>query len=205
MQSNITTQIYTAQSIVKEFVQRKDPDFQSFISVWRDLNGKTIHNFPSPRPLIFGRIQSAYQTFLGFVLFKSKEIEIASGIYGLYLLYETQNGPIKEQIILTSDELLIIQAKVSKLDFLVPILQHLIHSQAFVFSAASYAVRTPRTEYPQKSVLSDRPQYSHIMETKKEKLIKQKYLLHIEKEDTTADEEQYKALLSEIFPQQNTN
>ena len=199
MQSNVNTQVYLAQTIVKEFVQKRNPDFQIFVEIWRNLDGKKIHDYPSPRSLIFGRIQAAYQTFLGFIVYKSKDLEIISGIYGLYILYQTQNNPLKEQILVTSDELLIIQEKISKFDFLLIIFKYLIQSQAFIFSAVSYIIRTPKTEYPQRTVLSERPQFSQIMETKKEKFIRQKYLSQSEIMENKDEQEEYHTLLSEIF------
>ena len=204
MQNNKYTQTYLAQTIVKNFVLKKNPDFNFFLQIWRDLDGTKIHSLPSPRPLVFGRCQAAYQTFLGFILYKKNEIEIISGFYGIYVLYETQNLPIKENILITSDEFLVLSQKIREINVLHPIFKHLVQSKAFVFSAMSYAIPTQFTEYPPEVVPCDRPQYSKIMETKKEKYIKQKFLSEIPPISIEEDEESYKQLMIDIFGKEPT-
>ena len=199
MQDNTYTQTYLVQSIVKCFVQKKNPDFQSFLQIWRDLNGVRIHSLTSPRNLVFGRCQAAYQTFLGYILYKKNEIEIIAGLYGIYIIYETQNLPIKEGILITSDEYVVISQKIKEIDALHPIYKYLVQSSAFVFSAISYAIPTQFTEYPPQVVSSERPQYTLIMESKKEKYIRKHFINPIKPISTEEDEETYKQLMSDIF------
>ena len=199
MQDNRCSQIYLAQSIVQKFVSKRNPDFNSFIEVWKDLNANQIHSLPSPRPLLFGRCQTAYQTFLGFILSKKNELDIIAGLYGIYFLFETQNLPIKEPILITPDQLIVISNKIQKIKCLHAIFKFLLQSKAFLFSGISYEITTQFTEFPPQTVPIERPPFTKIMETKKEKYIKKNLQKEVKQLPEIEENQSYHSLLSEIF------
>ena len=200
MQDNQYSQTFLAQSIAKVFVEKKNPDFQVFIQVWRQKNGMKIHSLPSPNSLVFGRCQTAYQVFLSLILIKKSDIEIAAGLYGIYLLFETQSLPKKEPILITSDQFIIFKHKITDFHFLHSIFNHLLRSNAFVFSSTSYAIPTQYTEFPPQTVLSEKPPFSHIMQTKRDKYINRKHHPEVTQIVSQSDDEaSYKALFNELF------
>lgn len=198
MIDNTNTQVYVAQLIVKEFVAKKSEDFDIFVEIWRKLKGTEIHSLPSPRQLVFGHCQAAFQTFLDFVVSKKSDFEILAGFYGIYLLYRTQNLPEPEKIFITSDEFFKISEKAKKIEKLKPIFVFLVNNEAFCFTGESHIIPTDNTSVPPKQVPVDRPQFSQIMETKKEKHARQNTVA-----STTPSyeelEEEYKGLMEEIL------
>lgn len=163
------------------------------------MNGSNIHSYDSPRPLVFGRCQAAYSTFLGLVIYKSQENELMAGYFGLYLTYRTQNLQYSEPIIINSQEYAILIKKSDFNELVQKILNFLINHNAFLISPVSYSVKTINPKLSSEFALNDRPNYSQIEETKSEKNHRAKLINVTPKSEMEALENQYQSLLNEIF------
>lgn len=204
MENASFTQNYFAQQIVKEFLDSGGTTFDDFLTVWKNNNGSKIHSLDSPRPLVFGRCQSAFSTFVGLIVYKKQEEYILSGFFGLYLTYRTQNLQVLEPILVTAQEYSIIISKSSLNQITKSIIQYLSNQNAFVITAKSYAIVTPNPRIPPKFVNNERPAYYKIEETKAEKIHRAASKAIELSDDTTELEAEYGNVMDEIFGNEET-
>jgi len=170
--NNEDSQTYIVQHIVKGFVESGFDNFSVFCDVWDKLNGKTVSEKASYRNQLFGRCQGAFSTFIGLLYPEKRFMERLAGVFGLYLLFETQYQQFIQPIMLTVREFSYLREICDEKLETKGILRYLLKKSAFAFSASSIAVFSPYPEAPPINVPNDKPFHSFYEDSKVEKKVK---------------------------------
>lgn len=135
-------QITIPQTIVQEYLKNGKRSFDAFLDAWKKQNGSYLHTLSSPRPLIYGPVQTAFATFLGFCSPSNQDITREAGVFGLYITFMTQS-PANIPIFVTPDQFKWITEIAEDSQEVSSITTYLLDNNGFCFSAKDIAISTP--------------------------------------------------------------
>ena len=162
-------QIEVAQRVMKSFFDDGRGTFASFLECWERSSGRTIYSGASPRPLLYGNLQTAYSTFIGFSGPTKPPISNRGCLFALYLLHSTQPPP-SSPIHISPSELkpLALFASSPEETEARAILAHLVRTRALAFSATPTQINSPPDLVVSPAVVDERGVATGVFTTSRE-------------------------------------
>ena len=190
-------QIEVAQRVMKAFLESKSDTFASFATSWEQEHGHAIRTGASPQPLLYGDVQTAFSTFIGFSGPSYSPKENRGCIFGLYILRTTDPSPHAPLILISARELrqIAIFCRNPEESEARSILSHLLRTGSVCFSAVDVAIHSPRDLVVSPAVVDERNVTSGIFETSRGDAEEKRA---VEDENVDGVYERYEALMRKI-------
>ena len=191
-------QILIPQNTMKLFTQSQNNCFDGFVEVWRNNNSSNLHNFSSPRSLLFGPCQTAYSTFIGFCHPSKDEVEREGGVFGLFLTYSTQPHSPPFPIFISTKEFNWIKdiSKISNESL--SIFHTFLRKKSFCFIPIETSIFTPFINTPSPVVIDTKLFSNHVFQTTREITEKKRFVSKDFTEQIDEIENFYQNVMNEI-------
>ena len=144
----VDEQISIVQNLMRDYVQIGWSTFDKFIELWEKNDTIKIHSIDSFRSFIFGPLQTAYSTFIGFCNPNRTNVERKGGLFGLYVSYSTQFASDPAPILMSPKEFKWLKGIAAEFEDCKSMFSHLFRLNAFCFVPNDTAINTKYADCP---------------------------------------------------------